>query len=129
MLYRLLLRRGALRAWDTLSRHEIERLPLGDGMRFRYEGDHELAADLRSAEEVRAWLRDLFQRFPRLRFEVEEMVIAGPPWAVRAATRYRAVQDGELLYTGAHFVLMRWGRVTDERVLPDTAALERVMSG
>jgi ketosteroid isomerase-like protein len=79
-----------------------------------------------SAQECRDWLRALFERFPGLRFEVEEVVIGGPPWALQTANRYAAVQDSRTLYRGAQFTRVRWGRIVEERVLPDTQALARI---
>lgn len=98
-------------------------------MHFVFLGEHPLAADLRGADALRAWLRDLFRRFPRLRFEPEESVVEGGPWSTRIATRYTAVQDGQPVYRSCTFQRVVWGRLAEERVLPDTqmiaAAVER----
>jgi ketosteroid isomerase-like protein len=125
-MYHRLVRRRILTSWEALSNHEIDGLPLADDVRFTFAGDHGLAIDAHSAAEEREWLRALFVRFPRVRFEVDDVVIGGPPWAMRVATRYRAVQDGETLYRGAHFARMRGGRIVEEVVLPDTQAIARI---
>ena len=125
MVYGWLIRRQVLANWRVLSTHDVDRLPLHDDIRFTFAGDHDLAVEARSADEVRAWLRALFTRFPRLRFEVDEVVAGGPPWSLRIASRYRAVQDGETIYRGAQFAWVRNGRLVEEHVLPDTQAVAR----
>ena len=37
-----------------------------------------------------------------------------------------SVREGEVLYRGAHFSWVRWGRVVEENVLPDTQAVARL---
>jgi hypothetical protein len=107
-----------LAAWDRLSAHDLDSLPLADELRFTWDGIPELAVDARSAEELRSWLRDrLFARYPRLRFEIDELVIGGPPWAVRGTTRYRAVQDGEVVYHGIQLTNIRMGKLVEERIV------------
>lgn len=125
-MYDWLVRRRILDGWEALSNHQIDSLPLADDVRFTFTGDHRLAVEAHSAKEERDWLQALFARFPRVRFEIDDVVIAGPPWAMRVATRYRAVQDGETLYRGAQFVRMRGGRIIEEIVLPDTQAIARI---
>ena len=74
MIYRFLVRKGVQVGWQRLSGHRVDDLPLADDVHFVFLGDHELAADLRGAEALRGWLRELFTRFPRLRFEMEDMI-------------------------------------------------------
>jgi ketosteroid isomerase-like protein len=123
MIYRWLVRKAARVGWQRLSDHRIDDLPLARDMHFVFLGDHALAADLHGVEAVRDWLRDLFVRFPRLRFEPEDMIVEGGPWSTRVATRYAAVQDGEVVYRGAQFVRIAWGKAVEECILPDTKAI------
>ncbi len=87
-------------------------------MRFTWDGHDDLVADLHSADELRSWLREqLFARYPRLRFEIEDIFCCGPPWHVRSATRYRAVQDGEVVYRGVQLTRIRMAKVVEERIV------------
>jgi ketosteroid isomerase-like protein len=126
MPFRWLIRRRVVALWGTLSDGDLDALPLAEDMRFTFHGDHPLAVELRSARELRDWLRALFQRFPGLRFEVTDVVVGGPLWALRTATRYAAVQNGRTLYCGIQLTRIRWGRVVEEWVLPDTQAVVRL---
>jgi ketosteroid isomerase-like protein len=128
MIYRSLVRRAAMVGWWRLSDHRVDELPLADDIHFVFRGDHALAADLHGAEAVRSWLRDLFTRFPRLRFEVEDMIVAGGPWSTRVATRYAATQDGQLVYRGAQFARIVWGKLAEETIQPDTQLLIAALS-
>ena len=125
-MYGWLVRKQVLALWERLSDHELEAIPLAGDVHFTFFGDHALAAETWSAEDLRAWLRALFERYPRIRFEVDELVVGGPPWSLRTATRYRTVQDGQTLYRGAHFAHIQRGRVVEEHVLPDTQVLAQI---
>jgi ketosteroid isomerase-like protein len=123
------VRKQAPAAWERLSEQRIAEHRLADVVHFVFLGDHPLAVDIRGADALRAWLRDqLFHRFHRLRFEVEEMVVEGTPWSTRVATRYVANQDGQLVYRSTTFARVVWGKLADERVLPDTQVLARRFS-
>lgn len=111
-----------------MSEHRIDDLPLAGDVRFVFLGDHALAADLRGADALRGWLRDLFTRFPRLRFEPEATVVEGGPWSMRIATRYVAVQDGQPVYRGCTFQRVVWGKLAEERILPDTQMIAAALS-
>jgi ketosteroid isomerase-like protein len=129
MIYRWFVRKRALVLWERLSDQRIDEIPLADGIHFVYLGDHPLAADLHGAEAERAWLRDeLFRRLPGLRFEVEDMIVEGGPWSTRVATRYAAIRNGQLVYRGVQFTRIVWGKVVEERVLPDTQALAAALA-
>lgn len=124
MLIRWLIRRQARAGFEGLSAQSVDALPLADDMHFSYLGEHALAIEAHSAEEVRAWLKEeLFRRLPGLRFEAEDILVDGMPWASRVAIRYRALEGDELVYRGVSFVRISWGRIVEERVLPDTQAV------
>lgn len=129
MLYRWFVRKQAMAGWAMLSDQRIDELPLADDVRFVYLGDHPLAADLQGADAERAWLRDeLFRRLPGLRFEVEDMIIEGGPWSTRVATRYAAIRNGQVVYRGTNFGRIVWGKIVEERILPDTQALAAALA-
>lgn len=120
MIYRWVVRRAALVGWRRLSDHRIDDLPMTDDVHFVFLGDHALAADLRGPEALRTWLAGLFERFPRLRFDMEHIVVEGGPWSTRVATRYVATQDGRTIYRAAQFARIVWGKLAEETILPDT---------
>jgi hypothetical protein len=51
------------------------------------------------------------------------MIVEGAPWSTRVATRYAAIREGQLVYRGVQFTRIVWGKVVEERILPDTQAL------
>ncbi|MGH3675616.1 MAG: nuclear transport factor 2 family protein [Mycobacterium sp.] len=128
MIYGWLVRKQAPGLWERLSDQRIDELPLADDVHFVFLGDHPLAADLHGADKLRAWLRELFRRFPRLRFEVEDLIVEGGPWSTRLATRYVATQDGQVVYRGTAFQRVVWGKLAEERILPDTQALAAALA-
>jgi ketosteroid isomerase-like protein len=112
-----------------LSGATINELPLADDVHFVYLGDHALAADLRGADALRAWLHDeLFRRLPGLRFKAEDVIVEGGPWLTRTATRYAAMRGSEVVYRGITFHRIAWGKLLEEVVLPDTKALAAALS-
>jgi predicted ester cyclase len=128
MIYRWMVRRGARAGWQRLSDHRVDDLPLAADVHFVFLGDHALSADLHGPDALRGWLHDLFVRFPRLRFEPEEMIVEGGPWSTRVATRYSATQDGVLVYRGVQFARIVWGKLTEERIQPDTQLLAAALA-
>jgi predicted ester cyclase len=126
MIYRWFVRKQVLAVWARLSDQRIDELPLADDVHF--VNLHPLGADLHGAEAEREWLRELFRRLPGLRFEVGDMIIEGGPWSTRVATSYAAVQNGKVVYRGVNFGRVVWGKIVEERILPDTEALAAALA-
>jgi ketosteroid isomerase-like protein len=91
--------------------------------RFVFPGRHSFAADLRGKPDIERW----FERFVALgpRFEIHDVVVSGPPWNMRVATRFTdrlrmPDGDGEYRNDGMQYLRMRWGRVTEDRIYVDT---------
>lgn len=101
--------------------------------RFVYEfyGDHALSGRRTTAASVRAWWQRIFRLIPEARFEPREILVAGWPWATTiavSATVSTTLPDGSpYRNTINQFTHMRWGRVTEMRMLEDTLALSRAL--
>jgi ketosteroid isomerase-like protein len=123
-MYSWLVGRMVRTGWDRLNERDVGAVPYAAGARFRFPGDSPLAVECRSREEIERWFDRLFERVPDLRFRVEDVVVSGPPWNLRVCTRYTASGDA-LGYSAAQFARIRWGRVTEELLFPDTEAIAR----
>jgi ketosteroid isomerase-like protein len=93
------------------------------GCTFRFAGDTPLGAELRGRPEIRQWFERFQRLLPEPTFEVDRLVIDGPPWNQRLAAHVviRSTIAGEPYQNQfAQFLQLRWGRVTDDVVLEDT---------
>lgn len=128
-MYARMVRRLVYRAYENLNRRQLDEVLslLADDVYFRFPGRHELGVEATSRAEVEAWLGRLFRRLPSLRFDVDEVLVSGPPWDARVGTRYRARTEsatGEVnVYEGMQFLKLRWCTVVSEELFPDTQAL------
>jgi hypothetical protein len=43
-------------------------------------------------------------------------------WSTRLATRYVTTQDGRVVYRGTALQRVVWGKLAEQRILPDTQA-------
>src|SRR3954454_465716 len=79
---------------------------------FVFPGDSSFALDTRDHAEIEAW----FRRFVALRpaFEIHDVLVAGPPWNMRAAVRFTdrfplPGGDGEYVNNGMQYLRLSWG--------------------
>ncbi len=95
---------------------------------FIFVGDTPLGAQLSSAGDIRRWFERFSRLLPNPRFEVQRLVITGPPWKQRLAshTLIRSVLDGQPYQNQfAQFLTIRFGKVVEDLVLEDTQTWER----
>lgn len=94
---------------------------------FRFVGDTPLSGALQGAEAFEAWFRDATTRLPGVTFELRDVLVAGWPWNTRVAARLDVsmpLADGTTYRNEAvQWVRLRWGRMVDDWVLEDTAAI------
>lgn len=131
-MYRRLVARSVRRRFAELGRRDASGVVgrFASDVHLRFGGDHALAVDCRNRVEAEEWFPRLFASFDDLRFEVEEVIVAGPPWNTRICTRYtaRAARRG-LVNRGVQIARLRWGKVTEDLVYPDTQAVAGALAG
>jgi ketosteroid isomerase-like protein len=108
------LRRGDPRIFLALA---------SDDLHFRFLGRHSWAADYRSKDQVRAWLRRYVGA--RLELQPHEIVVSGPPWNTVVCTRFTdqaTDENGLVIYEneGVLFDRLRWGRIREHISYEDT---------
>jgi ketosteroid isomerase-like protein len=82
----------------------------------RIPGDGPLSGTFESVEEYERWFERVFTLAASLEFEIVELMVKGPPWNTRIAVEWIdtvTARDGATYVNeGAHFIHMRWGRLT-----------------
>ncbi|AOS62101.1 nuclear transport factor 2 family protein [Actinoalloteichus hymeniacidonis] len=109
--------------------------PMVEGMAsdftYHFHGDHALSGERHTKAALRAWWERCFRLMPSPTFRVEEVLVTGPPWATRVATRVTVsaqILDGsDYENVVTQFLRMRWGKITEVRTLEDTVVLQRVL--
>jgi ketosteroid isomerase-like protein len=92
-------------------------------VRFTFPGTSSFAADTATSAEMTAWIR----RFASLRpkYEITDILVAGPPWNTRIAVRLRDRIGDDYSNEGMQYLHMRWGKMVAEEVFIDT---ERIVA-
>jgi ketosteroid isomerase-like protein len=124
-VYAWMIRRFVRGRFAAMSRGDtaaVLRL-FADDACFRYGGRHALGGEYRGKPEISKWFARAWGLF-RIEFELHDVVVAGPPWNTRVATRFTArvtAADGRrFLNHGMQYARIRWGRVREDQVYPDT---------
>ena len=124
------------RAVSAFTRRRFRQLSDGDAgpllrsyaenVSFHFHGAGELAIVTDRREEVASWFERMFEAVGPRRYEVHEVVAAGPPWRMRLVTRYTLHAEGRtrpLRCPAVQVAHLRWGRIVAEWIHPDSAAL------
>jgi ketosteroid isomerase-like protein len=93
-----------------------------------FVGDTALGAHLTGHHDIRRWFERFARLLPAPRFEIQRLLITGPPWRQRIAAHVliRGTIDGRPYQNQfAHFLEIRWGKVMDDLVLEDTQTWAR----
>ena len=113
------------RAYEGFNRGDAERAVsrFGEQARLVFYGDSRLGVALNTKDDIREWLRRLMAL--GLRWEIDDVVVSGPPWNTRLVTVFtvRLPQGGS--YRGTQYARLRWGRVYLDEILPDTQAVRQ----
>lgn len=100
------------------------------GSVLEFPGNHDLSGDYRGPEGAERFFLRLFERFPDLRFHIDDVVVSGPPWNMRICTRYHdETSSSTQTFHGIQYAKVRWGRMTLDRIYNDTQAVATYLAG
>jgi ketosteroid isomerase-like protein len=132
-MYHWFVARKVRDTFAQISSGEWEPMIAGMATRFSYRfyGQSALSGERHTLEGLRLWWARSFRLLPSPTFQVDEVIVAGGPWATRIATRVRVqaeLPDGSI-YDNVFMqnLYMRWARITDIHTLEDTAALQHML--
>jgi hypothetical protein len=96
---------------------------MAENIRFTFPGTSSFAADTNTSGELTAWV----SRFAALRprYEILDVLVAGPPWNTRVAVRLRDQIGDDYSNEGMQYLKMRWGKMVTDEVFLDT---ERIVA-
>jgi ketosteroid isomerase-like protein len=122
------------KTFSALSRGEwdVATAAMSADVHHVFPGDHPLGGERRSRDAVRRWFERLGRLYPGHGFEVHRVVSTGWPWDIWIAAQWTArltPQLGEPYSNeGAHWIRVRWGRVTYFHAYLDTQLIDRACS-
>ncbi len=100
-------------------------------VRFTFAGDHALAVHASGRDEALAWFERVGRLMPGLTLTPSVIVVQGPPWDTRVATRFtvEATLDGGQRYAnaGMQLIRLRWGKVVEDHLHEDTQAVAHAL--
>jgi ketosteroid isomerase-like protein len=129
-MYRMIVISKTRGVWRKIDQHDASApwAMAAEDLRFQFVGDTAISADLRGRDQFRAWLEGVFERFDDVRFTVLDVAVKGWPWHTRVAVRLRVnatLADGSAYENFAcQWITLRWGKMTEDWVLEDTALLQ-----
>ncbi|MFI9330109.1 nuclear transport factor 2 family protein [Kitasatospora sp. NPDC052868] len=98
------------------------------GLRFRFVGDTPISTELTGRDAFEVWFRELFDRFPGLRFTARDVVVRGWPWDTTVVVRLdvaATLSDGTPYRNETiQWIRLRWGRMVSDEILEDTKRLD-----
>lgn len=122
----LIVRRRIAAVFESLSRGDWDSVVegLAQDVHHIFPGDHPLGGERRTRAAVLLWFERLGHLYPGHDFEVHRIISSGWPWDMRIAVQWAAhlrPRIGEpYANEGAHWIRVRWGRVTYFHAYLDT---------
>jgi ketosteroid isomerase-like protein len=132
-MYRRLVERRVRGVFSALGRGDWPAIAedMAVDVHHVFAGDGALGGERHSREAFERWFERLYRLIPEVEFEVIGVAVRGWPWDTAVAVEWRdrgVAADGEpYVNEGAHWIRMRWGKVTEVHGYLDTARLKTVV--
>lgn len=133
-MYHAIVRRRVQDLFDHVNRGDAEPVLRLLARRFEHRflgNDHALGGSRTTVPATRGWYARLYRLLPDISFDVQRITVSGTPWnttVVAEWTETNSGTDGVRTYnSGVHVVHLRWGRMTQLIICPDTTGLEATL--
>lgn len=128
-MYRMIVRRKVRAAWTRLDARDYRYVidQFAPSFEYRFVGDHAMGGVRHTQAAMAAWFERVFRLFPQIRFELQDVLVGGPPWRTRAVALVR-VDVGDYQNEVAQTIDIRWGRIVRVNTLEDTQKLAGVLA-
>ena len=120
--------------FEAINRGDAEPVLRSFSSRFEhwFLGDnHALGGSRHTLGTTRAWYDRLYRLLPDLKFEVFRVWVSGGPWSTLVVAEWRETNSGtdgvRTSNRGVHVMHLRWGRVTQLTICPDTIELKSTL--
>ncbi|OQW54116.1 MAG: hypothetical protein A4S14_01355 [Proteobacteria bacterium SG_bin9] len=129
-MYHSIVRRKVIALFDAVSRGDAEPVLGAFAQQFehRFPGDHALGGARTSIEATRRWYERLYRLLPDISFDVRHVWVSGAPWNTLVIAEWDETNsgtDGVRTHNhGIHALQLKWGRVTQLFIYPDTVGLK-----
>jgi ketosteroid isomerase-like protein len=94
-------------------------------------GRSALGGTRHSLAATRDWYGRLYRLLPGIKFDLKAIQVAGPPWNTLAFVDWRESNRGadgvETENFGRHIARLRWGKMVELTICPDTAGLQATL--
>jgi ketosteroid isomerase-like protein len=128
-MYRAIVARQIRTAWRRLDARDYRSVldQFAPTFEYRFVGDHAMGGVRHTRVAMEAWFERIFRLFPEIRFELQDVLVGGPPWRTRAVALVR-VHTGSYENEVAQTIHIRWGRIVRINTLEDTQKLAGVLA-
>jgi ketosteroid isomerase-like protein len=129
-MYHTAVRNRIRSLFDAINRGDAA--PVLNGFAPAFEhcflGDTALGGTRTTLESTRRWYERLFRLLPDIRFELRRLSVSGSPWNTLALIEWDEINSGtdgvRTHNCGVHVARLRWGRMTQLVICPDTVGLK-----
>lgn len=132
-MYHRIVRRKVGALFEAVSRGDAEPVLRAFAPRFKHSfpGDHALGGARTSLEATRRWYERLYRLLPDISFDVTNVWVSGMPWNTLVIAEWDETNsgtDGVRTHNhGIHALHLKWGRVTQLFIYPDTIGLKETL--
>src|SRR5215471_13243866 len=132
-MYHWIVRRKVLALFMAVSRGNAEPVLRSFAGQFQHQfpGDHALGGSRTSLAATARWYQRLYRLLPDIAFEVRNVFISGGPWNTLVIAEWDETNSGtdgiRTVNHGIHALRLKWGRVTEMFIYPDTVGLQATL--
>lgn len=133
MVYAAIVRRKVRDTFAQINQGQYRTMVdgLADEFEYRFHGEHALGGRRTTKDAMIRWWERTLRLLPGARFDVQDVLVGGPPWKTRIAVRSLVsgpLPNGEPYEnTVFQFMTLRWGRITSVETVEDLQVLERAL--